>query len=233
MKETSISIYTFADLIRGGYLYVDKTALIYELVRAPFAQYFLSRPRRFGKSLLISTLKSLFLGERELFSGLEIDQKSHDWEKHPVIHLDLGSKQATSGEELQQFLVYAVDDVAAQYGISLSRSECAPRFEELVRRLSESGKVVILVDEYDKPILGNIHNSDAAADIKQVLKSFYSVIKTTESCQRFAFLTGVSKFSRVSVFSDLNNLEDLTMDRRAVNLLGYTQEELGQYFGVV
>ena len=230
MKPIDTSTFTFWKLIRHDYLYVDKTAFLYELVRRPFGQYFLARPRRFGKSLLVSTLKSIFLGERDLFEGLAIAEMDYDWERYPVIHIDLGSRQASSAEDLGRRLSEAVDDAAADYEIRLSRDGCAVRFEELVHRLAEQGKVVILIDEYDKPILGNAEDLAEVKRIKQTLKAFYSVIKTTEPVQRFAFLTGVSKFSKVSVFSDLNNLTDLTMDERFATALGYTQEELELYF---
>ena len=230
LKPITTSVYTFRDLIEGGFLYVDKTEQIQRLVAPSKGQYFLARPRRFGKSLLLSTLKSIFLGERHLFDGLALATFDRDWQTYPVIHIDLGSRQASSGTELQRLLSYAVDDAAGQYGLTLTRQESAARFQELVEKLAGGGKVVILIDEYDKPILGSIHDLEQATEIKNVLKAFYSVIKTTEPLQRFAFLTGVSKFSRVSVFSDLNNLTDLTMDARCAAICGYTQEELETNF---
>ena len=230
MKPLSTSIYTFSELIEGGYLYVDKTPDIHSLIREFKGQYFLSRPRRFGKSLLVSTLKAIFQGRRELFDGLYIVGTDYDWRTYPVIHLDLGSAAADSAEELDRLLGYAIDDNARANGAVLSRTGCSPRFRELVDILAErDGKVVILVDEYDKPLLGHL-GQESARDIQQVLKRFYSVIKTTEAHQRFALLTGVSKFSKVSVFSDLNNLTDLTMSRQSATLLGYTQEEVEANF---
>jgi len=230
MKPIDTSTFTFSKLIDHGYLYVDKTAFVHELVCRPFGQYFLARPRRFGKSLLVSTLKSVFQGDRDRFAGLDIAETDYDWERYPVIHLDLGSTQASSTEDLGRRLSQAVDYAAAGHDIRLSADGCAARFEELVHRLAEQAKVVILIDEYDKPILGNAEDLAQVQRIKRTLKAFYSVIKTTEPAQRFAFLTGVSKFSRVSVFSDLNNLTDLTMDTRFATMLGYTQEELERHF---
>ncbi len=229
MKPLTTSIYTFSDLIHGGYLYVDKTAWIYSLVKEYKGQFFLARPRRFGKSLLVSTLKAIFLGQRELFDGLAIADTDYDWQPYPVIHLDMGDRIAETREELEASLNYLLDLQARAHGLTLSQPGCTGRFRELIDAVAEQGRVVILVDEYDKPLLGHL-GKDSAADIQSVLKSFYAVIKTTEPCQRFVLLTGVSKFSKVSVFSDLNNLTDLTMDRRAATLLGYTQDEVETCF---
>ena len=230
MKPLTTSVYTFSDLIAGGYLYVDKTQYIYELVREFKGQYFLARPRRFGKSLLISTLKAIFLGQRELFDGLYITNTDYDWQTYPVIHLDLGTAAAQTAEGLEEALCYAIDSNAQTLNISLMRKRAAGRFQELVDNLARrDGKVVILVDEYDKPLLGHLEKP-TAPEIQRILKEFYSVIKTTESQQRFALLTGVSKFSKVSIFSDLNNLTDLTMRKSTATLLGYTQSELETNF---
>ncbi len=226
MKPITTSVYTFSNLIDGGFLYVDKTAAIHELIRTANAQYFLARPRRFGKSLLVSTLKAIFQGRRELFDGLSLASTDYDWKPYPVIHLDLGTAAAQTLEELEENLCYAINRNAKEYGIALTRERAAGRFLELVESLADrDGKVVILVDEYDKPLLGHLGQPMVTA-IQTVLKQFYAVIKTTESHQRFVFITGVSKFAKVSIFSDLNNLTDLTMDPRTATLLGYTQEEL-------
>jgi len=230
MKPLTTSVYTFCDLIEGGYLYVDKTAGLYELVCGFKGQYFLARPRRFGKSLLISTLKAIFQGRRELFEGLFIATTDYDWKPYPVIHLDMGSAAAQTPAELEKKLQEEVRYNAQQNGISLDSTEAASGFLELIRQLAErDGRVVILVDEYDKPLLGHL-GQPTAKPIQTVLKQFYSVIKTTEASQRFALLTGVSKFTKVSIFSDLNNLTDLTMSVHAATLLGYTQTELEANF---
>jgi hypothetical protein len=230
MKPLTTSVYTFSDLIAGGYLYVDKTSLIHELIRGYKGQYFLARPRRFGKSLLVSTLKVIFQGRRELFDGLAIAKTDYDWKPYPVIHLDMGSCQAGSADELRRMLTYLLDDQAAANGVSLTRQGEGPRFRELIDGLAaRDGKVVILVDEYDKPLLGQL-GQPGVREIQTVLKAFYGVIKSTEASQRFVLITGVSKFSKVSIFSDLNNLTDLTMNRSAATLLGYTQSELEANF---
>ncbi len=236
MKPITTNVFTFEDLITGGNLYVDKTERIFEIVKANKGQFFLSRPRRFGKSLLISTLKAIFQGKRELFKGLEIYDEDYDWRAYPVIHLDMGSSQANDVESLNRKLKYDLKQNAVDNHLDV---HCLPEdgdasdvFKALVNALaatSSEGKVVILIDEYDKPLLGHIGKPEVTA-IRDVLKAFYSVVKTTESRQRFAFITGVSKFSKVSIFSDLNNLTDLTMSARAATLLGYTEAELKTNF---
>jgi len=230
MKPLPIGIQTFADLIEGGFLYVDKTAYIADLVSTAKGVYFLSRPRRFGKSLLLTTLKALFLGKRHLFKGLAIDSLDYDWAERPVIHIDMSLKRATTPDEFRTFLSNRVDDIAGEYGVKLERPAYDDRFAELIRRLSAKGKVVVLVDEYDKPILDNILDVEKAAEMREVLKGFYTVIKACDEYLRFVFLTGVSKFSRVSVFSGLNNLADITMNDRYADMLGYTEAELESEF---
>ena len=229
MKPLSTSIYTFEKLRGEGFLYVDKTAMIYDLV-AKTQQYFLSRPRRFGKSLLVSTLKAIFQGRRDLFEGLALADRDYDWQTYPVIHLDMGTTAAETPKDIAHKMNYLLDRNADNFGITLQQTDCADRFLELVNTLAaRDGKVVILIDEYDKPLLGHL-GQESAREIQTVLKQFYSVVKATEEQQRFVLITGVSKFSKVSIFSDLNNLTDLTMDRRAATLLGYTQEEVEANF---
>lgn len=230
LKPITTSVHTFLDLIEGGFLYVDKTELIWRLVEPAKGVYFLSRPRRFGKSLTLSTFEEIFLGNRDLFEGLAIYNKPFEWKCHPVIRIDLGDKHASNAEELKEALAYAVNGEARRHGVQLSARLPHLLFSELVETLAERERVVILIDEYDKPILGNIDNTEEATKIRDVLKAFYSVIKSADRYLRFAFLTGVSKFSRVSVFSDLNNLTDLTMDARCATLCGFTQEELETNF---
>ncbi len=229
MKLISTSTYTFSDLVGGGYVYVDKTANIHAIASPAKGQYFIARPRRFGKSLLISTLQCLFEGRRELFRGLAIDSLPWDWTPIPVLHLDMGSSQARDGDELRVRLSEMMDAAARAEKLSFP-GELSPagKFLFLVEALaakSPTGRIAILVDEYDKPLLGLLGRPDVSG-VRDVLKAFYSVIKTTEPLQRFVLVTGVSKFSKVSIFSDLNNLTDLTMDARSAKLLGYTHEEV-------
>ncbi len=230
MKKLTSSVYTFKDLIGNDFLYVDKTEYIWSLIESGKGMYFLSRPRRFGKSLTISTLEAIFNGEKELFKGLAIYKKDYDWKKHPVIHLDFGDTNADSPEALKNDILERLDDIAGKHKIALTGSSIQSRFRQLINQLSVKNPVVILVDEYDKPILGNVGNPKVK-DILKVLKGFYSVIKATEAKQRFVLLTGVSKFAHVSVFSDLNNLTDITYNKKYADLLGYTQEELEANFG--
>ena len=230
MKPLTTSVYTFSDLIAGGYLYVDKTSLIHELIRGYKGQYFLVRPRHFGKSLLVSTLKVIFQGRRELFEGLAIAKTDYNWKPYPVIHLDMGDRQAGTAAMLETSLRDGVDEQAHVFKTDLVKKTAAARFRELVLKLAErDGKVVILVDEYDKPLLGQL-GQPGVRELQSALKAFYGVIKATEAAQRFVLITGVSKFSKVSIFSDLNNLTDLTMNRSAATLLGYTQGELEANF---
>ncbi len=230
MKSITASVYTFEDLINGNYLYIDKSEYYWKLVKEAKGIYFMSRPRRFGKSLTVSALHAIFSGKRELFKGLAIDSKDYDWKVYPVIHLDFGNVKANSGEALEEYLRLRVQQEADKLGVNLKQSDSAAAFYELIAALAkDEQKVVILIDEYDKPILNNIL-SPQIKDILYVLRAFYSTIKTCESMERFVFMTGVSKFSKVSVFSDLNNLEDLTMDAPFANMMGYTQEELETNF---
>ena len=229
MKPISTSTYTFSKLIGGGYVYVDKTAMIHALAEEESPQYFIARPRRFGKSLLISTLQCLFEARRELFKGLAIDSLPWDWTPIPVLRLDMGSSQARDGDELRVRLSEMMDAAARAENLSFP-GELSPagKFLFLVETLaakSPTGRIAILVDEYDKPLLGLLGRPEVSG-VRDVLKAFYSVIKTTEPLQRFVLVTGVSKFSKVSIFSDLNNLTDLTMDARSAKLLGYTHEEV-------
>lgn len=230
MKPLSTNIYTFEKLIDGGCLYIDKTEGILKLLEQPYGQYFMARPRRFGKSLLISTLKAIFQGKRNLFEGLFIDRSSYDWTIHPVIHLNLGSADASDAALLEELILRLVEREARVHDIQLTGSTASQSLQELIEKLNERGtKVVVLIDEYDNPLLNHI-GSGREPEIQRVLKSFYSVIKTTEEHQRFAFITGVSQFSKVSIFSDLNNITDLTMTAPEASLLGYTQDELEQEF---
>ena len=230
MKDLTSSVYTFENLITGGFLYVDKTEYIWNLIRPAYGQYFLSRPRRFGKSLTLSILEAVFQGRKELFKGLALYGKPYDWTPYPVIHLDFGNCMAQTAEELVQYLMGQLDETARAFHTPLRDSQLAPCFEKLIRDIAGEGKTVILIDEYDKPVLNNL-GTPRAEEMLRILKGFYSSIKKTEKFQRFAFLTGVSKFSHVSVFSDLNNLTDITLEQNYASMFGYTQEELEFYFG--
>ena len=231
MKDLTSYVFSFEEMIRGNFLYVDKTEYIWNLIRPSSAGYFLSRPRRFGKSLTLSTLKAIFEGKKDLFKGLAIYDKPYDWKPYPVIHLSFADYNIVSNakDELPNYLMSKVRVIAQEYSIQLPDDTPANCFSGLIDKISEKSQVVILVDEYDKPILDNITNPDVK-ELLKILKGFYSVLKDRNSKERLLFVTGVSKFCHVSLFSDLNNLTDITMDARFATMLGYTQEELDANF---
>ena len=230
LKPLPVGIQTFRKIIHGGYLYVDKTRNIYELIRNPTGAYFLSRPRRFGKSLLISTLEEIFQGNRDLFKGLWLYDSPNQWPVHPVIRIDFSLKRVESAEELKRTIVWLLGLQAERYQISIREGDYIQQFTDFIVQISAQKQVVILVDEYDKPLLDNIEDIEEAKRIREVLKGFYTVIKAMDAHVRFVLLTGVSKFGRVGVFSGLNNLQDLTLHPRYAALLGITQEEMERDF---
>ena len=229
MKHLPIGVQTFSDLIEGNYLYVDKTKDIYRLFSSGGKYFFLSRPRRFGKSLLVSTLKEIFSGNKRFFKNLWIYDKI-DWETYPVIHIDFLGLNYTSTDELIKTLQYLINQNAQYHKIKLEEKTYDKQFRELVKKLSQKNKVVVLVDEYDKPIIDFVDQQGTALGNRNILKSFYGNLKGLDEYLKFVFITGVSKFSKVSVFSDLNNLNDITLDKKYAAMLGYTQEELLHYF---
>lgn len=229
MKTIDTSTFDFEYIRENNRLYVDKTEYVHKLLCGS-KEYFLSRPRRFGKSLLVSTLKAIFQGRRELFDGLAIDQLPYDWKTYPVIHLDLGNFGGSTPAELESFLENLLAREAKEHDATLRGTGAAMRFENLLYDLAAvHGQAVVLVDEYDKPILANV-TSPEAKGLLRILKGFYGVIKTYEGKIRFALLTGVSKFSHVSIFSELNNLTDITLDPEYAALLGFTEAEIREYF---
>lgn len=231
-KSLHPSTSTFRTLIEGDYLYIDKTKYIYELVKRSAGVYFFSRPRRFGKSLFVSTLEDVFRGNRELFKGLWIDGSDYQWETHPVIRLDFSSNSIATAAELEQFIDYEFQRIARENGLTepLLGYNYKSRFQDLIRQLAQTSQVVILVDEYDKPLTDNLENLEEAVRIRDVLRSFYSVIKALDQHIRFVFITGISKFSKVGVFSAMNNLDDMTMTPTFATAFGITEEELQTYF---
>lgn len=230
LKPLPVGIQTFRDLIRGGYLYVDKTRLIYELIRYPKGVYFFARPRRFGKSLLISTLDAVFRGDKDLFDKLFLARSDYDWAEYPVIRIDFSRQSVRSAAQLEQVIEFFVKGIAESYDIALQGFDYQSYFDNLILQLARKNQVVILIDEYDKPIIDNITDVEEAARIRDVLKRFYSVIKAMDEHIRFVFLTGISRFSRVGVFSGLNNLRDISLDDAFAALPGITQAELERDF---
>ena len=226
-RKLPIGIQTFEKIRRGGYLYVDKTEQLWQLA-SNSVPYFLSRPRRFGKSLLLSTFEAYFEGKKELFGGLAIEKLEDKWEKHPVLHLDLNAEKYDTIESLNAILSNQLTQWEAVYGKGEDETTLSNRFKGIIQRAYEqTGKgVVVLVDEYDKPLLQAIHNKELMEAYRITLKAFYGVLKSKDSCLRFAFLTGVTKFSQVSVFSDLNQLNDISIDYDYGTLCGITHQEL-------
>ncbi len=222
-----VGIQNFEKLRNGNFLYVDKTKLIHRLVDEG-QYYFLSRPRRFGKSLLISTLEAYFSGKKELFKGLAIYDIERDWLEYPILHIDLNTANFRENGSLYAILNDYMCNWEKEYGKSESETTLALRFKGVVERAAQKKgrNVVILVDEYDKPILQTFHDKVLQEKHRNELKAFYSVLKTQDKYIRFAFLTGVTKFGKVSVFSDLNNLMDISMDNRFISICGITENEL-------
>lgn len=223
-----IGIQSFEEIRTEGYVYIDKTAHIFRLVTSG-KYFFLSRPRRFGKSLLLSTLNALYEGRQTLFSGLWIE-KHWNWnDPNPVIHLKFSSQGVrTIGTEAAIYNM--LGEEAARLGVELKSKGYDQQFKELIQKASASKKVVVLIDEYDKPIIDFLDELPVAVENRQVLKNFYSVLKDCDPYIELLFMTGVSRFSKTSIFSDLNNLVNLTMHPLAVDLLGITSDELDLYF---
>ena len=207
-----IGVQNFEKLRREGYAYVDKTALVWEL--ANIGSYcFLSRPRRFGKSLLVSTLEAYFQGKRELFDGLALASLEEQWKSYPVLHLDLNAERYRQPSDLDSILDRYLRQWEEKYGCNSAEDTPASRFYDIIRRACEQTgeRVVVLVDECDKPLVQTLDNEELADEYRSMLKAFYGVLKSSDRYIRFALLTGVTKFSKVSVFSDLNNLDDISM----------------------
>jgi len=232
MKKLGIGISDFKELINGNYIYVDKTEYIYKLIDQG-KYYFLSRPRRFGKSLLISTIEYLFKGEKELYKGLYIQDKWKWEEIYPVIRIDFGDTQVKNERELQKELKAIIVETGREYNYKYNEKYTINRnLRLLIEGIYEITKkqVVILIDEYDKPILDNIDRKEEVERIRETLKGFYTTLKGLDRYIKFVLVTGVSKFSKVSLFSGLNQLEDISLNKDFGNICGYTQQELEFYF---
>ena len=226
MKQIPIGIQAFSSLIKEGFVYLDKTDMIYKLANRK-ACYFLSRPRRFGKSLTVSTLHEYFDGQKDLFAGLKIEKLETKWEKYPVLHFDFNSATYETLKNFREELGSQLEDYEADYDIQ-TKGSLSNRFKRLVTSIAkQTGKeVVVLVDEYDKPLLNNISNKPLQEKIRTDLKAFYGVLKTCDKQIKMAFITGVTKFSKVSLFSDVNNLTDISQERDFSTLCGITEQEI-------
>ncbi len=232
LKKLPIGISTLKTIIEEDYLYIDKTKVALDMINGDGRYFFLSRPRRFGKSLFLDTLKSIFQGDKELFEGLYIYDK-YDFEEYPVIRISFNDGDFSSKESFSQVIYEILDTNQKDLDIQCPEDFSSPGcFKRLIRQAYEkyNKQVVILIDEYDKPILDNIENSNEAKKRRDELKNFYSVIKGSDEYLKFVFITGVSKFSKISLFSGLNNLNDITLHPSYSTICGYTQEDIQTSF---
>lgn len=228
-KKLPIGIQSIEKILcKNEYLYVDKTGFIKKLIDAGAPHYFMSRPRRFGKSLFLNTLEEVFKGNRELFKGLKIERSDYDWQEYSVLHFDFS--QITSSGEFQLNLIEAILKKAKLHGIITEGSSMQIHLTTLIEELAKKNRVVALVDEYDSPIINNLKRPEIAEKNRDVLKDFFGTLKSLDRHLKFTFVTGVSKFSQVSLFSGPNNLTDITMDSSYAGMMGYEEEELKTTF---
>ena len=231
-QDVTTGTFNFEEIRQSGTLYVDKTKYIYKLVsRSANRRCFVSRPRRFGKSLCVNILEKIFQGRRDLFEGLYISQTDYDWKKYPVIKFSFGSCSSKNSKDLNVWIIRKLNDIASNYGLEINTEYFLSEvFSQLIEKLhSKHGKVVILVDEYEKVITDNIYNENIE-EMRDVLSSFYQVLKDKDEYIHFVFITGVTKYTKLSLFSKLNNLKDISMEYEYAEMFGYTQEELEHYF---
>ncbi|WP_294630324.1 ATP-binding protein [uncultured Bacteroides sp.] len=231
VRKLPIGIQTFEEIRKHNYIYVDKTAMVYQIANTG-KPYFLSRPRRFGKSLLLSTFEAYFLGRKDLFQGLAIEKLETEWKEYPVFHLDLNARKYETIGDLTAMLNQYLEQWEAKFGTEKQDRSPEERFTYLIEQAyMQTGKqVVILIDEYDKPLLQALLDESLLSEYRRTLKAFYGVLKSSDRYLRFVFLTGVTKFAQVSVFSDLNQLNDISMKPAYATLCGITKDELIQTF---
>ena len=230
-RKLPIGIQSFEKLRTGGYLYVDKTELVYRLAKAG-VPCFLSRPRRFGKSLLLSTLEAYFLGKKDLFKGLAIERLEQDWLVYPVMHLSLNAEKYDSNERLANLLESQLEAWEAEYGVTEINRSYSIRFMTVIRRAYEQTgrRVVVLVDEYDKPMLRSFDNPELQRDFRETLMAFYTVLKDADAYLQLVFITGVTKFAQMGIFSNLNQLQDISLHPAYTTLCGMTRAEIEAVF---
>ena len=231
MKELPIGVQTFDKIVEGGYMYVDKTGYVYEIANK-FGYVFLSRPRRFGKSLLSSTFHSYFAGEKELFDGLEAGRLETEWVKHPVFHFDMSTAKHMNEDQLLEELDKKLDAYERIYGRGKKDVRVNQRLEGLVHRsVDQTGaKAVIIIDEYDAPLLDVMNDRERLVPMRQIMRNFYSPIKSLDPYLRFVFITGINKFAQLSIFSELNNLKNISMLPEFSAVCGISQSELERDF---
>ena len=228
MKLYPIGIQTFEEIINRKLLYIDKTEYVYRMTHGGGKHFFLSRPRRFGKSLLVSTLQSYFEGKKDLFKGLAIEKRETEWTEYPVLHFDMSGGKHMEKEELERYLGYLLQDEEKKWGIDNPKVGSNNRLIDLINTAYEkSGKqVVVLIDEYDAPLLDVVHENESLNVLRNVMRNFYSPLKDCEPKLRFVFLTGITKFSQLSIFSELNNINNISMDEPYAGICGITEDEL-------
>ena len=227
-KLYPIGIQTFERIRKEDKFYIDKTEYIYRMTHTDGTYFFLSRPRRFGKSLLVSTFQSYFEGKKELFEGLAIEKLEKEWNEYPVLHFDLSKGKHMEKAQLEEYLGYLLEDYEQKYGIENHRNGNNNRFNDLIEVVyRKTGKqVVVLIDEYDAPLLDVAHEKEKLDVLRNTMRNFYSPLKGNESMLRFVFLTGITKFSQLSIFSELNNITNVSMDEPYAGICGITKEEL-------
>lgn len=229
MKKLPIGIQSIREILEEGYVYVDKTGLALDLI-CNGKHYFMSRPRRFGKSLFLNTLEEIFKGNKELFKECLIYASDYAWDEHPVLHFDLARLDSRTSLEFENALKRKLHTEALQRGVAIETPTVQEGLESLIRELAQDNRVVVLVDEYDSPIINHLNSPTIAEENRDVLKAFFATLKSLDKYLKFTFVTGVSKFSQVSLFSGPNNLTDITMDYRYAGMMGYTEEELKTFF---
>ncbi|MCB1115556.1 MAG: AAA family ATPase [Chlamydiia bacterium] len=233
MKKLPIGIQSIEKILKSNaYAYVDKTGFIKQLIDEGFPHYFISRPRRFGKSLFVNTLKQVFSGNKKLFKGLDIHESDYNWKKYPVVALDFSKIANSTPDELKAALKIRLEIIANEHNISIIAADIQVALDTLVVQLSKKykSKVVVLIDEYDKPIIDHLDDPIVAEQNKDVLKGFFGTLKGLDGELKLTFITGISKFSQVSLFSGLNNLKNITMDPKYAGIMGYTEKELRENF---
>ena len=228
LKLYPVGIQTFSEIIIHNLLYVDKTEYIYRMTHSGGKHFFLSRPRRFGKSLLTSTFQSYFEGKKELFKGLAIEKLEKEWTEYPVLHFSMASGKHLEKDELQKYLLFILEKNERVFGIQSDLQAPNLRLANLIATVyQKTGKqVVVLIDEYDAPLLDVVHENSSLEALRNVMRNFYSPLKDYEPYLRFVFLTGITKFSQLSIFSELNNITNISMDDEYAGICGITKEEL-------
>ncbi len=228
LRLCPVGIQTFSNIIESNYLYIDKTEYIYRLANSAAKYFFLSRPRRFGKSLLVSTMRSYFEGRKELFGGLAINSLEKEWTAYPVLHFDMSMAKHTDKEGLESMLNYQLSKYEQLYGRTAEAQKPNDRLGDIIQRAyhKTGRKVVVLIDEYDAPLLDVVHEDENLPVLRNVMRNFYSPLKACDPYLRFVFLTGITKFSQLSIFSELNNIKNISMDESFAGICGITEEEM-------